>query len=345
MDIKAGQAERFLKSPPRELAAVLFYGTDPGLISERAAGLAAMLASDPKAPGEVIRLDDSDLAGDPGRLGVELRTVPMFGGRKIVRLRAEARLRPELIADLIDGGPLAGVLVVEGGNLKPDSKLRSLFAGAANTAAVACYSDDESSLASVIGDVAARHSLKMPGEVRDYLATFLGADRTLTRNELEKLALYAGPGATVTVEDVDAVVGEASELGLDQIAHAVAAGNVPAALTASDRAVASGESPQSVILALLRHFMRLHGLSSAVAAGKPLDGAMRSLRPPLHFKSQALVQSEVRAWTLPNLTRAIALIQSAAAAARLSSWLERELAERLILDLCHPATERGKKPS
>src|SRR5450631_3637358 len=118
MDIKAAQADRFLKAPPRDLAAVLFYGTDPGLVSERAASFAKMLVSDPTSPNEIIRIDDADLAGDPDRLGVEMRTIPMFGGRKIVRLRAEARLRPELVADLLDGGPLAGVLLVEAGNLK-----------------------------------------------------------------------------------------------------------------------------------------------------------------------------------------------------------------------------------
>ena len=333
MDIKAAQADRFLKSPPRGLSAVLFYGSDPGLVSERAGVLAKLLAEDPTEPGEIIRLDDTDLAGDPDRLGVELRTIPMFGGRKIVRLRAEARLRPEAIADLLDGSPLAGVLVVEGGNLKADSKLRALFVSSQSAAAVACFPDDERSLGQLIGEVAAEHSLTMPPEVREHLASLLGADRTQSRGEIEKLALYAGPGAAVTLEDVDAVVGDASELGLDQIAHAVTAGKVREALAAFDRAVSAGESPQSVILALLRHVMRLHLLSAAVAGGKPLDGALRSLRPPLHFKAEPMVRAALREWPLDRLTTAISLIQAAAKAARLSSNLERELTEQLILGL------------
>ena len=341
MDIKAGQAERFVKAPPANVAAILLFGTDPGLVSERASDLAKVLAADPKNPGEILRLDETDLSNDPDRLAVELRTVPMFGGRKVLRLRAEARLKPELISDLLEGAPLAGVLIVEGGNLKPDSKLRALFAVATNAAAVACYPDDEKSLAGLVAEVAAEHKLTIPSGVRDHLVSLLGADRTLSRNELEKLALYAGPGATVTIDDVDAVVGDASELGLDQISHAVAGGLAREALITCDRAVAAGESPQSVILALLRHFMRLHMLSAAVAAGKPLDGALRSLRPPLHFKAQPLVQAEVRKWSLPRLASAIALIQGTAKAARLSSLLERELTEKLIIDLSRMASERG----
>ena len=340
MDVKANQAERFLKSPPRDLAAILFYGSDPGLVSERAGVLSKQLADDPKSPGEIIRLDDADLAGDPGRLGVELRTLPMFGGRKIVRLRAEARLRPELIADLLDGSLLAGVLVVEGGNLKADSKLRALFMSASTAAAVACYPDDTKSLGQLIAEVAAEHSLVMPAEVREHLSSLLGADRTQSRNEIEKLALYAGRGATVTLDDVDATIGDASELGLDQIANAVANANTTEALTTFDRAVSSGESPQTVILVLLRHLMRLHMLTAAVAAGKPLDGVIRSLRPPLHFKAEPAVRAALRSWSVPRLSEAIFLVQQAAKASRLSSILERELTEHLILDLCLLAKAR-----
>ena len=333
MDIKANQAERFLKAPPHDLVAVLFYGSDPGHVSERAAILARHLADDPKDPGEILRIDEADLATNPDRLGIELRTLPMFGGRKIVRLRAEQRLKPELIADILGGSALAGVLIVEGGNLKPDSKLRSLFASAPSAAAVACYPDDEKSLGVLIGEIGSEHSLTLPAEVRGHLAALLGADRTQSRNELEKLALYVGSGATVTLDDVDAVVGDASELGLDQIAHAVAAGRAREALAAFDRAESSGESPQSVILALLRYFMRLHTVAAATAGGKPFDAVIRTLRPPLHFKAEPLIRAALRLWSLSQLSLAIALIQRAARASRLSGHLEREIAERLLLDL------------
>jgi len=97
--------------------------------------------------------------------------------------------------------------------------------------------------------------------------------------------------------------------------------------------VSAGESPQSVILALLRHVMRLHMLSAALAGGKPLDGALRGLRPPLHFKAEPAVRTALRVWTTDQLARAVSLIQACAKDARLSSSLERELAEQLILDL------------
>ena len=341
MDIKSAQAEGFVKAPPKGVLAVLLYGPDAGQISERASRLAAHFAKDPKEPGEIIRLDDSDLSGDPDRLGVELRTIPMFGGRKIVRLTADGRLKPDLITDLLEGPLLAGVLILEAGNLKPESKLRAAFVSAANAAAVACYADDERSIGTLIDEVARAHKLDIPGPVREHLAAQLGADRTLSRGELEKLALYMGDGASVALEDVDAIAGDAAELSLDMIVHAAASGNAREALKLVDRAIGSGEDEQSILLALQRHVLRLHAIASAVAQGRPLDSVLRGQRPPLNFKVEPLIRAELRIWPLPRLCEAVARIQATIAATRQTPALDREKCERLVLDLARLAAMRA----
>ena len=71
---------------------MLFYGSDAGLVSERSAQLAALLAARETPAGEIIRMDDADLDGDPDRLAVELQTIPMFGGSKVVRATAGRRI-------------------------------------------------------------------------------------------------------------------------------------------------------------------------------------------------------------------------------------------------------------
>ena len=68
--IKSYQADAFLKAVERVPSAVLFYGTDAGLVGERAATLARRLAE--AHEGEVLRLDDTDLDEDPDRIGVTL---------------------------------------------------------------------------------------------------------------------------------------------------------------------------------------------------------------------------------------------------------------------------------
>ena len=71
--IKTHQADAYLKALDRVASAVLLYGSDAGLVTERAAQLAKRLAERESPPGEIIRLDDADLEGDPDRIFVELQ--------------------------------------------------------------------------------------------------------------------------------------------------------------------------------------------------------------------------------------------------------------------------------
>ena len=90
--IKAHQAEQFLKTIDPKIKALLFYGSDVGLISERARGAVKAFASSDGEAGETIRLHDEDIAADPDRLLVELQTLPMFGGRKVVHANMGRRM-------------------------------------------------------------------------------------------------------------------------------------------------------------------------------------------------------------------------------------------------------------
>jgi DNA polymerase-3 subunit delta len=321
--IKTHQAEAFLKSIDRLPPAVLFYGTDTGLVSERAGGLARRLAE--REGGEILRIDDADLESEPARISIELQTVAMFGGRKIVRATAGRRVNANALKPLVESGNMEGFLIVEAGNLRPDEALRALFEKSAVAAAIACFPD-----------------LRLTPEAKALLLSRLGADRALSRAEVEKLALYASGKALIEEEDVELAVGDAAELALDRIVLAAGAGRTRDAVTECDRIVAAGESAQAVIAAVQRHFLRLHRLRSAHEAGRSLEEAMRLLRPQPHFKQKAAIEQQCREWSLVRLTAALATIGDAAHAARLNGAMESTLAEHLLLELGTLAGDKAR---
>lgn len=332
--IKPGQAASFLKSPPATLGAALFFGTDPGLVSERAEQLAKLLAAREDPAGEILRLDDSDLDSDPDRLIVELDTRPMFSGRKIVRASAGRRISAANLKSIIEAGAHEGFLIVEAGNLKSADALRALFEGAPHAAAIACYGDDGAAIEGLVSEVLARFAKSMTPEARDELIARLGADRALSRAEIEKLVLYAGGNTTIGIDDVEASVGDAADLALEKIPEAAASGEGVRAVSDLGRALASGESAQAIILITQRYFLKLHRVRCDLDNGRALDEALRGLRPPLHFKQRDVFSAQVRRWTRGGLDAALKRIAETAKAARLSSQLEETLAERLILALC-----------
>jgi DNA polymerase III subunit delta len=331
--VKTHQAEAFLRTLGRLPQAILLYGSDAGLVLERAAQLAQRLAAEDDPPGEILRFDDTSLEDDPNRLLVELKTVPMFSGRKILRASAGRRITAASLRPLLEEGPLEGYLIVEAGNLRPDEALRSLFEKSAAAAAIACFPDEARDLEAVARDVLGSAHLQITPEALRLLLSRLGADRALSRAEIEKLALYVSGKGKIEEADVEAAVGDAAELAIDRVVLAAGSGRLEAALNECDRCVAGGENAQAIIAALQRHFVRLHAMRSAFDSGRVLEDIMRQQRPPLHFRRKAIVEQHCRAWTLAALDGALGRINTAAKAARLNSSIDATLAAKLIIDL------------
>jgi DNA polymerase III subunit delta len=333
--IKAHQAQSFLNPPGPKVPAVLFYGGDAGLISERATKLAALVAA--RDTGEIIRLDDADLDNDPDRLAVELQTIPMFGGSKVVRATAGRRITAAALQPLLDGGTLAATLIVEAGNLKPTDAMRTLFEKSAQAAAVACYSDEAADLEGLIRETLKASGLTITSDAREMLVARMGADRVMSRGEIEKLALYASGKSEIDVADVEAIVGDASELAIDRTLNATASGDAARAVAEFSRAVAAGESPQGIIIALQRYLQRLHRIRTDLDSGASFEDVIRQQRPPVHFKQKDAIGLQCRMWSSPRLAQALARTAQAAKAARLTSTLEEAITEELLIALAGAA--------
>ncbi|HUW73984.1 MAG TPA: DNA polymerase III subunit delta [Methyloceanibacter sp.] len=328
---KASGVARFLKSPDPQCRAVLVYGPDAGLVSERAASLAKTFARRQCADAEIIRLDDRDFADEPGRLDIELRTRPMFASAKVVRVNAGSRLDvPSLKALLAE--PSDNALIVEAGNLRPDSGLRKLFEKLPGGAALPCYAD-ERDLAGVIDAELADAGLRIDRETKAYLMSRLGADQAMSRTEVVKLALYARGGDSVTHDDIAAVVGDAAEIALENFVYAASAGEPREALRELQRLCAAGTDRAVALNALARHFTQLHRAAATQAEGGNLDDAVKGLRPQPHFKREPMFVAHCRRWGAHRLAQALPLIQETIRRTRRAPDLQGPFAERLLLTL------------
>lgn len=334
--VKAHEAEAFLRSLSPKIAALLFYGSDEGLVAERAAAAARTAAAASNPPGEILRLDDLDLEQDPGRIAVELTTISMFGGKRIVRANASRRITAASVGPLLSA-PIEGILILEAGNLKPDEGLRGLFEKSSSAAAIACYADSDRDLEGVIRNVLSAHKLVISAEARQMLVARLGADRIQSRSEIEKLALYCHGRPRIELTDVEMAVGDASELALDTIIMAAAAGQPKAAMAATERAFSAGESPQGLIIAIQRYFQRLHRVRSALEATGSMETALRALRPPLHFKTRDAFTRHVDAWSAGKILGVLDRIAAAQRASRGGALDDALVADKLILDIARLA--------
>ena len=108
--------------------------------------------------------------------------------------------------------------------MRRNAPLRALVERAKNAAALPCYADDERARGRLIDEEMREAGLTLAPDARALLIPLLGGDRAASRSEIRKLALYARGQDRVGVDDVAAVVSDASSLALDDIVDAAFAG-------------------------------------------------------------------------------------------------------------------------
>jgi DNA polymerase-3 subunit delta len=309
--LAAGRVAAFLRRPDPEIRAVLLYGPDAGLVRERAELLARGICPDLRDPFRVAELAAAVLAADPARLADEAAQISLMGGRRVVRVREVGDAQAALFARFLQAPIGDALVVVEAGDLPGRSALRRAFDDAPGAAAIGSYPDSPRDLATVIHEAFAAHRVAASRDAIDFLAGHLGGDRLLTRAELEKLTLYAGDGGQIGLDDARVVIADSAALSLDDAVLAAAEGDAPALDRALARVFQEGESPVTVIRALLRHLQRLHLLAARVAAGASVDDALRAARPPVFFKDQDSFRRQLRRWREPQLRGALDRIADA----------------------------------
>ena len=330
--LRSADIEKFLARPDSARPVVLVYGPDAGLVSERVNALIKASVDDVNDPFSLVRLEAEDLSANPARLVEEAQTIPLFGGRRAVWAKAGSRNIATAVEAVLALPSSECRVVIEAGDLRRNAPLRVVCERAKNAAALPCYADTERDLARLIDSEMREAELTLKPDARAMLIPLLGGDRVASRNELRKLALYARGRGEVDVDDVTAVVSDASALALDELIDTAFAGR-PTELEAQLAKVRAAGSPVgSIFFAAQRQLAQLHKWRTAIeAAGGRFS--VDALQPPVHFRRKNLVEAALRQWNAARLATAMADLADAALASRRTPPLADTIAERALLSI------------
>jgi DNA polymerase-3 subunit delta len=337
--LKTSEIDAFVAKPDPARPIVLVFGPDAGLVHERAEKIVRASVPDMADPFALARLEGDDLS-DPARLVDEANTIPLFGGKRAVWVKAGSRNIASAVEALIAAPSPDCRVVIEAGDLKRNAPLRALCEKAKVAVAIPCYVDGERDLARLIDEEMRAAGLTIAPDARAALVPLLGGDRAGSRNEIRKLALYAHGTTQVTLDDVAAVVSEASALALDGIVDAMFGGRLGEAETQFSKARAAGTTPGSIISAALRQLTPLHKMRLAVEDGKSATQVVESAQPSVHFRRKPLVEAALKAWTAARLERVMAQLAEAALEVRRSPNLADAIAQRAVLSIASSARRR-----
>ena len=338
--IKAADVDRFIAKPDPGQPIVLVFGPDAGLVRERVDQLVRASVSDPNDPFALARIDGEALAANPARLVEEAHTVPLFGGRRAVLVKAGSRNIATAVENVIAAPSAECRVIIEAGDLKRNAPLRALCEKAKVAAALPCYADNARDLGRLIDDELRAAELTIAPEARAALAALIGGDRLASRNELRKLTLYARGQERIELADVVTVVSDASTLALDGVLDAAFAGRTAEVESEFAKARASGASPAAIISAAIRHVANLHKMRLAIDAGNSAEFAMKRATPPVHFSRDRIVGEALRTSSAPRLARAMAQLAEASLDARRNAALAETIAQRTLLSIAVSARRR-----
>ena len=169
-----------------KIRAVLIYGPDAGQVDEYCDRATEKLEIE---KDNLFALDSDELREKQDALFAESCSPSMFGGRKMVIISNASDSDAKLISDLVNHSGLCASVVITAGDLRAGGGLRSLFEGADNLAALACYTDDAKSLATLIRrELSAASGIQqITPDAMAYMTSHLGGDRGITRGFWRKL--------------------------------------------------------------------------------------------------------------------------------------------------------------
>ncbi|MDD9908285.1 MAG: DNA polymerase III subunit delta [Ahrensia sp.] len=326
--LKARDVEQYLTRPTPFYQTYLIYGPDIGGVADAARTLALASGADMSDPLTTVKLTADAVASDPALVADEAYAVSMFGGHRVVWIQGSTnRNIVTALQGLIDQPADDCTLIIEGGDLKKSSPLRSRIEKASNALTVPCYPDSARDIASLVDEAFAKTSQRIEPDAKEWLLNAFGDDRLATKSELDKLALYAYGSESIDLADIETLFGDLGASDLNALADATLTGNTEASDRLVRRLIARGQNVQAMIGAVQRHVQMLHALAQSMrASGQTIAKVIGGSRPPVHFSRRASFEAALKAWSSQGLVDVLSRLEKVS----LESRSKPELAEQLF---------------
>lgn len=310
MKISPRELDAYIKHPQKTSAA-LVYGSDAGQVRQRTRELTDSWQGKDEDLLARIELTPEQLKEDPARLADELASMSLMGGKRVVVVREATDGVLTIIQEALGLRANDNFLILQvTDGLGRDSKLRAWAEKMPDIACIAIYKDEGAQLDGFIRDTLRGFGLRASQDVIAYLSSQLGGDRQIIVNELEKLSLYVGDEAeNISLEDAMAIIGENNDKSLEDLAKAIAGGDVVSLCRLTDRMLAEGHAGVVLVRAVMRYFDGLERIASYRRDGLSIEAAIEKIYGKIAFKIVPVMKPHALRWGSNRIADALAVLQ------------------------------------
>lgn len=291
--------------------------------------------------GDAERFDASILKEGSGRIHDEFYSLSLLGDRRVLWIDDVGDANLKALFEIITSGHSANFLFLSADSLAKTSKLRLACEEASKFGALALYEEGIEAVRNRLGTLISKAGLKWDEGAEETFLEIVGIDRSFVTQECEKLALYCLGQTMVTSADVLAACGDTASSSSDSLIDAMLMGD----LELVDRMFGNLDSDtggqRMILTSTISHLVRLQELRGIMDGGANADSVVRSARPPIFFKRQSAMVSQLRKFDAAEL---MSMQQSLAAAtfqSRKNADLADAITSRALLSLARLARSKS----
>jgi DNA polymerase-3 subunit delta len=286
--------------------------------------------------GDILDLKAADLVDSPGLLKDEAASLPMFGGRPLIRVLGADNRLAAAAEGLLESGVTGNPVLMLAGDLAKTGALPTLATRHPLARAVAAWGLDAREGKAAVLEAARAAGLRLDADgVARLWAAAQGSLMVLAR-ETEKLALYlcATPQAPMEVSPdvLDRLLAGDETEDFARLVRAVFTGD----RKALDQELQVAPSPIPLFRGLMPRLLSLLELSDAVAAGKAPSEAVAAARPPIFWKEKEMMTRALRDWQPARIRAAITMLLAAERAIKSTGSAGDRLGRHALLMVALP---------
>ena len=282
MKIQNKDNNSFIKNIPKNIKIILLYGQDAGLINQYLLDIKSNFFPQQIEEGQYIQLFEEDIKEEPSVILEQALSVSLFGDTKKLIVVKEAKdYLTKIIKDYITYNHNDILLVLIASELTASSSLRKLCEQEDIIATIACYLDSNITLRQYIIDVIKNNQYTIDNDSINYLVNNLGNDRSITKNELDKLMLYTYNKKSILLQDVLDVVASSESVYLDKLIYSFFNNQKQEAYK---YLLILLEDNHSVVIirTLINHVQKIM-LAKSYCLTTDIDNAIKYMKPPIFF--------------------------------------------------------------
>ena len=334
MIIKEWEYDIFLNNL-KNYRSLLFYGPDRGLVKDKTDAFLEIQKKKEQGNIEVIKLMPDDFIKTENLLFEITHQKPIFFNSCIIHINLDLlkNLKEVLIFLESLNEKETNFLLLEAGTLTSEAKLLRLFKTSKNLGVIPCYLDNENKLYNFVNSYCKEIKLNISKENIKFLCAKLGNDRLVTKNEIQKLALFSN-NKPLSYDAVLKGVGDNSTIRLDHICDNLLVKSSNYINGIVDKIFENGISYILLIRSLNKHLLLL--FYSKILGIKDV----KNFSPPLHFSRHAKIQQQLLNINLNSLAYVISQLDELETVCKKEPSMANIFVKKFVLNISRLSIEK-----